>query len=100
MPENPSVSLKNWLKNDYNIRVQADWLSGCVTFFLQENPRIKNQELNQNAYDQWLLANLADMAIPYTQELRKIEEEPTSIQTINGKFALQLQYILDVCKSH
>ncbi|XP_037033650.1 recQ-mediated genome instability protein 1-like [Bradysia coprophila] len=79
-----------------HISVDQDWLGGCVEWFLSETPRISNENLYKNAYEQWLLSDLAESGVkclPQSVLSNKNEFKFT------GNYALQMQYVIDIAES-
>lgn len=70
--------------------------SSCVEFFIDENPTISICQLVQQAEEQWELSDLCDSAIKCLPD--SIFEKKES-QIIDGKFPLQLKYLLDISES-
>lgn len=78
-----------------NIRVTNDWLEGCVEYFLEERPDITDQELLEETYEQYLLADVCEIGLPCIPEnIVRVKE----IQTIEGRFTAQMQYVMNVCE--
>ncbi|XP_053670396.1 uncharacterized protein LOC128720728 [Anopheles nili] len=93
MENNRVKMIKLRLQHEFNIKVLDEWLSGCVLFSLQENPKISNENLFQFAYSQWLLADLTNIGIPVLPPDfdKKVEQH-----TLSGSFPLQMQYMIDI----
>uniref|UniRef100_A0A182QBE2 RecQ-mediated genome instability protein 1 n=1 Tax=Anopheles farauti TaxID=69004 RepID=A0A182QBE2_9DIPT len=93
METNRTQLVKMRFLREFNIKVLEEWLSGCVTFCLQENPQSSNESLFQFAFSQWLLADLNDVGIavlPADLDA-KVEQH-----TLKGSFPVQIQYLLDI----
>ncbi|XP_031640716.1 recQ-mediated genome instability protein 1-like [Contarinia nasturtii] len=78
------------------IRLDSDWLNGCVEFFIDENPSISINQLCQQAEEQWELSDLSDSGIKCLPDSIFARKD---IQTINGTFPLQIQFLLDISES-
>lgn len=68
----------------------------CIEFFLAEEPNISNNELFAQAEEQWELSDLCDSGMRCLPETITTQKK---LHTINGTFALQLQYLLDISES-
>lgn len=79
--------------NEQHISVDQDWLTGCVEWFLSDNPQISNDDLYKSAHEQWLLSDLAESGakcLPQSVLNNKNEFKFT------GNHALQMQHLLDI----
>ncbi|XP_053688370.1 recQ-mediated genome instability protein 1-like [Sabethes cyaneus] len=90
---NRATYVKNRFIRDYNIKVVDEWINGCVSFCLQENPKTSNDALFKFAFDQWILADLGEVGV---SSLPAIVETETKCFTLNGSFPLQLNYLIDI----
>uniref|UniRef100_A0AAG5DMF9 RecQ-mediated genome instability protein 1 n=1 Tax=Anopheles atroparvus TaxID=41427 RepID=A0AAG5DMF9_ANOAO len=90
---NRALQVKQRFIWEYNIKVLDEWLSGCVSFCLQENPKISNESLFQFALSQWLLADLNDVGVGALPPMLngKIEAH-----TLSGTFPVQMQHLIDI----
>lgn len=68
----------------------------CVGFFLDEEPSIDDRQLLQQAEEQWELSNLSDSGTKCLPNLIFAEKKPV---TINGRFAVQMELIIDISES-
>ncbi|XP_055631284.1 recQ-mediated genome instability protein 1-like isoform X2 [Toxorhynchites rutilus septentrionalis] len=91
--ENHSVQVKTRLLREYNIKVVEEWLTGCVAFCLQENPRTSNDTLFKFAFDQWILADLNEIGVSCLPETTQTE---VKCFTLSGKFPVQLNFLIDI----
>ncbi|XP_058117292.1 recQ-mediated genome instability protein 1-like [Anopheles ziemanni] len=90
---NRAQQTKQRFVREYNIKVLDEWLSGCVSFCLQENPKISNESLFQFAFSQWLLADLNEVGVgAFAPGL----EETIDSHMLTGTFPVQMQYLLDI----
>jgi RecQ-mediated genome instability protein 1 len=67
----------------------------CIEFFLQSNPQMSINQLYNETYGQFILADLSEIAISTLPEALQTKTEQWSL---TGKFTLQMQYLLDICK--
>uniref|UniRef100_A0A182N2G7 RecQ-mediated genome instability protein 1 n=1 Tax=Anopheles dirus TaxID=7168 RepID=A0A182N2G7_9DIPT len=93
METNRTQLVKMRFLREFNIKVLDEWLSGCVTFCLQENQQASNESLFQFAFSQWLLADLNDVGIAVLPAGldAKVEQH-----TVKGTFPVQIQYLIDI----
>lgn len=76
-----------------NIRVTDHWLEGCMEYFLEERPEITSQELLEETFDQYLLADVCEVGLPCIPEnIKRVK----GIQVIEGRFVAQMQYVMNV----
>lgn len=61
---------------------------------MKENPNISDNDLFEQAFEQWKLADLKKAAIPCFPNGVK-RKDPITLQ---GNMALQVQSVLDICK--
>ncbi|XP_065073600.1 recQ-mediated genome instability protein 1-like [Ochlerotatus camptorhynchus] len=90
---NRAVHVKTRLLRDYSIKVVDEWLTGCVSFCLQENSKTTNDSLLKFTFDQWILADLKEIGVSC---LPAIVDTETKCFTLNGNFPLQLNYLMDI----
>ncbi|XP_058053891.1 recQ-mediated genome instability protein 1-like [Anopheles bellator] len=81
---------------EFNIKVIDDWLTGCVSFCLEENPGTSNEDLFQFAFSQWLLADLNEIGVSM---LPPGFNGKTEKQVLNGTFPVQLHQLIDIAES-
>lgn len=87
--------IKSKLLSSYSVKAKNLWIEDCVKFFISQAPNIDNETLYQQAFEQFLLADVTEAGnpvIPGTIQQRK------EVFTLNGTFVLQLQFIIDVCR--
>ncbi|KFB37737.1 AGAP011675-PA-like protein [Anopheles sinensis] len=90
---NRAQQTKQRFIREYNIKVLDEWLSGCVSFCLQENSKISNESLFQFAFSQWLLADLNEVGVgAFAPGLG----EKIDSHMLTGTFPVQMQYLLDI----
>ncbi|KAK2837180.1 hypothetical protein Q5P01_014392 [Channa striata] len=85
-----------WLQSSWNIQVPFAWLEACVEWLQGEaagaTGRLSQQQINQQALDQWLLADLRDLDYPVLPEgLAQAQKTELS-----GTFCVQVDSLLDV----
>lgn len=80
---------------EHHISVDQDWLSGCVEWFLSQTPQISSEDLYKNAYEQWLLSDLAESGVKCLPQAASNRNE----YEFTGNYALQMQYLLDIGKA-
>ncbi|GAB0090149.1 hypothetical protein DMENIID0001_048390 [Sergentomyia squamirostris] len=93
------TNLLNVVKNNFLakcIKVDEDWITGCVEWVEIENPSFSAQEIFTRAFEQWLLVDLSEAALPCLPPNVSQKKEPWSL---TGKFALQINYIVDISES-
>ncbi|CAO1420605.1 unnamed protein product [Diamesa tonsa] len=90
------TQIKSRLISEHNIKVNNDWITGCIEFFIQQNPRISNTDLFSSAMDQYLLGDLTEIAIPTLPDSIALKKEPF---ILNGKFTLQMMQLIDISES-
>lgn len=86
-----NVKLK--LLKNHNIKVKDGWLHDCVKFFIGQMPSIDDKTLYQQAYDQFLLANLSDASDLVIPPAILGQKKPF---TLDGTFVLQMNFIIDI----
>ncbi|KAI3372796.1 hypothetical protein L3Q82_023256 [Scortum barcoo] len=84
-----------WLQSSWHIRVPFAWLDACVEWLQEEAGgagRLSQQQINQQALDQWLLTDLRDLDYPVLPEgLSQAQKTELS-----GTFCVQVDSLLDV----
>ncbi|XP_062698589.1 recQ-mediated genome instability protein 1-like [Aedes albopictus] len=88
-----AAQVKSRLLQSHNIKVLDEWLTGCVSFCLQENPKTSSEALFKFAFDQWVLADLQEIGVA---SLPETVETETKCFTLKGIFPLQLNYLMDI----
>lgn len=86
---------QTWLQTSRNIQVPSAWLEACVEWLQEEagGPgRLLQQQVNQQALDQWLLTDLRDLGHPI------LPEGLTGAQKteLRGTFCIQVDSVLDI----
>lgn len=87
--------VKGQLLKNHTIKVRSDWIEDCVNFFVSQAESIDDHALYQQAFEQFLLANLKDASnhvIPVT-----VLEKKQSF-TLHGTFVLQMNFLIDIGK--
>ena len=87
--------VRSKLSSDIKAKVQEDWLKECVTYFIQTDPGINNNQLYENVKDQFCLANLSDTSQRVISDMFVTKKDSW---TLKDSLLLQMQYILDVCE--
>ena len=87
--------VRSKLTSDIRAKVQEDWLKECVSYFVQSEPGINNNQLYENVKDQFCLANLSDTSHRVIPDMFLTKKDQW---TLKESLLLQMQYILDVCK--
>ncbi|XP_062237808.1 recQ-mediated genome instability protein 1 [Platichthys flesus] len=84
-----------WLKASRQVQVPFAWLEACVEWLQEEAGgagRLSQQQINQQALDQWLMTDLRDLDYPALPEglagAQKTE--------LSGTFCVQVDSLLDV----
>lgn len=76
-----------------NVRVTNDWLEGCMEYFLEERPEITTEDLLEETYDQFLLADVCEVGLACMPDnIVRVK----GIQVIEGQFTVQMQYVMNV----
>lgn len=87
------MQVKTFL-SQMHITVSEEWVEACITFLKQEQPYTASQNLKKSVHEQWLVADLEEIACPSLPQ-----ELPTTQKiTLDGNFALQVQGIRDVSR--
>ncbi|XP_026482889.1 recQ-mediated genome instability protein 1-like [Ctenocephalides felis] len=92
MLSNQVNNVKKWF-NEKHIKIQDIWLTQCVEYFLSENQNMSLQNLQEEAFQQWLLNDLADTTSNSLPELDK------TTKVLPGSFVLQIQKLIDISAS-
>ncbi|XP_059620382.1 recQ-mediated genome instability protein 1-like [Phlebotomus argentipes] len=92
-------NLVNQVKNSFlsnHIKVDVDWLTGCLEWIHKENAAISAENAYRKAYEQWLLADVEEASVTCLPERVSQEKKPFSL---TGKFALQINFVIDISES-
>ncbi|XP_035021312.2 recQ-mediated genome instability protein 1 [Hippoglossus stenolepis] len=86
---------QDWLKASRHVQVPFAWLEACVEWLQEEAGgagRLSQQQINQQALDQWLMTDLRDLDYPALPEglagAQKTE--------LSGTYCVQVDSLLDV----
>lgn len=74
----------------------SNYFFSCVEFFIGEDPSIAENQLYQQAEEQWELSDLCDSGIKCLPDTIFNKKES---HIINGTFPIQLQQLLDISES-
>ncbi|XP_036952761.1 recQ-mediated genome instability protein 1 [Acanthopagrus latus] len=96
-PEIQSVvrATQAWLQSSWHVRVPFAWLEACVEWLQEEAGgagRLSQQQINQQALDQWLQTDLRDLDHAVLPE-RLSQTQKTEL---NGTFCVQVDSLLDI----
>ncbi|XP_035515064.1 recQ-mediated genome instability protein 1 [Morone saxatilis] len=84
-----------WLQSSWHVQVPFAWLEACVEWLQEEaggTGRLSQQQINQQALDQWLLTDLRDLDYPVLPEgLSQAQKTELS-----GTFCVQIDSLLDI----
>ncbi|XP_037113681.1 recQ-mediated genome instability protein 1 isoform X2 [Syngnathus acus] len=84
-----------WLQSSRHVQVPFAWLEACVQWLQEEAGgvgRLSQQQINQQAFDQWLLTDLKDLDYPVLPEgLAQAHKTQLS-----GIFCVQVDSLLDI----
>ncbi|XP_061623918.1 recQ-mediated genome instability protein 1 isoform X2 [Phyllopteryx taeniolatus] len=84
-----------WLQSTWHVRVPFAWLEACVAWLQEEAggaDRLSQQQINQQALDQWLLTDLKNLDYPVLPEgLAQAHKTQLS-----GTFCVQVDSLLDI----
>ncbi|XP_038559879.1 recQ-mediated genome instability protein 1 [Micropterus salmoides] len=84
-----------WLQSSWHVQVPFAWLEACVEWLLEEAGgagHLSQQQINQQALDQWLLTDLRDLDFPVLpQGLTQAQKTE-----VNGTFCVQVDSVLDI----
>nr|XP_019959033.1 PREDICTED: recQ-mediated genome instability protein 1 isoform X1 [Paralichthys olivaceus]XP_019959034.1 PREDICTED: recQ-mediated genome instability protein 1 isoform X1 [Paralichthys olivaceus] len=84
-----------WLQATWHVKVPFAWLEACVEWLQEEaggTGRLSQQQINQQALDQWLMTDLRDLDYPALPE-GLAEAQKTEL---SGIFCVQVDSLLDV----
>ncbi|XP_040897493.1 recQ-mediated genome instability protein 1 [Toxotes jaculatrix] len=81
-----------WLQSSWHVQVPFAWLEACVEWLQQEAGHLSQQQINQQALDQWLLTDLRDLDYPVLPE-GLAEAQKTEL---SGTFCVQVDSFLDI----
>ncbi|KAM8866023.1 recQ-mediated genome instability protein 1 [Synchiropus picturatus] len=94
-PEVMVHATQAWLQSSWQVQVPFAWLEACVEWLLEEaggTGRLSQQQVNQQALDQWLLTDLRDLDFPVLpQGLAQAQKTQ-----LRGTFCVQVDSLLDV----
>ncbi|XP_041642476.1 recQ-mediated genome instability protein 1 [Cheilinus undulatus] len=96
-PEMQTVArvTQTWLQASWHVQVPIAWLEACVEFLQEEAGgvgRLSQQQINQQALDQWLLTDLRDLDHPVLPEGISQAQKTE----LSGIFCVQVDSLLDV----
>lgn len=76
------------------IKVQTEWCEACLEWIAEENNGLPNlNELTNLVYEQWLLADLREIAAPtFHSEIR----EKKGFQVLQGSYCAQVNSVIDI----
>ncbi|XP_068560245.1 recQ-mediated genome instability protein 1 [Cebidichthys violaceus] len=84
-----------WLQSSWHVQVPFAWLEACVEWLQEEAGgagHLSQQQINQQALDQWLLTDLRDLSCPVLPEgLSQAQKTELS-----GTFCVQVDSLLDI----
>ncbi|XP_034398344.1 recQ-mediated genome instability protein 1 isoform X2 [Cyclopterus lumpus] len=84
-----------WLKSSWHVQVPFAWLEACVEWLQEEAGgagSLSQQQINQQALDQWLLTDLRHLSYPVLPDgLSQAQKTELS-----GTFCVQVDSLLDV----
>lgn len=89
-------AVKAQLLNNHTIKVKSSWIEDCVKFFISQVVNIDDETLYQQAFEQFLLAELKDASNPVIPSLILEKKQPF---TLSGTFVLQMNFLIDIGKS-
>ncbi|XP_040010606.1 recQ-mediated genome instability protein 1 [Xiphias gladius] len=84
-----------WMKSSWHVQVPFAWLEACVGWLQEEAGgagHLSQQQINQQALDQWLLTDLRDLDYPVLPE-GLAEAQKTEL---SGTFCVQVDSLLDI----
>ncbi|XP_061879960.1 LOW QUALITY PROTEIN: recQ-mediated genome instability protein 1 [Entelurus aequoreus] len=84
-----------WLRSSWHVQVPFAWLEACVEWLQEEAGgagRLSQQQINQQALDQWLLTDLKDLDYPVLPDglAQALKTE------LRGTFCVQVDSLLDI----
>ncbi|KAM7018504.1 recQ-mediated genome instability protein 1 [Tautogolabrus adspersus] len=86
---------QTWLRSSSHVQVPIAWLEACVEWLQEEAGgagRLSQQQINQQALDQWLLTDLRDLDHPVLPEGISQAQKTE----LSGIFCVQVDSLLDV----
>ncbi|CAK6950524.1 recQ-mediated genome instability protein 1 [Scomber scombrus] len=86
---------QTWLQSSWHVQVPFAWLEACVEWLQEEAGgagRLSQQQINQQALDQWLLTDLRDLDYPVLPE-GLAQPQKTELR---GIFCVQVDSLLDI----
>ncbi|XP_067126155.1 recQ-mediated genome instability protein 1-like [Centruroides vittatus] len=88
------LEVKNWLKNQ-SILIEDDWLQACVEWILNGEGELTLDQIKDNVYKQWLIADLRDIGCS------RLPQNIYSIQKniLQGNYVFQILTIQDISQS-
>ncbi|GAA6223195.1 recQ-mediated genome instability protein 1 [Lates japonicus] len=84
-----------WLQSSWHVQVPFAWLEACVAWLQEEAGgagRLSQQQINQQALDQWLLTDLRDLDYPVLPEGLAVAQKTE----LSGTFCVQVDSLLDI----
>ncbi|XP_029294775.1 LOW QUALITY PROTEIN: recQ-mediated genome instability protein 1 [Cottoperca gobio] len=88
-------STQAWLQSSWHVQVPFAWLEACVEWLQEEAEEhvvLSQQQINQQALDQWLLTDLRVLGFPVLPEgLSQAQKTELS-----GNFCVQVDSLLDI----
>ncbi|KAM9858121.1 recQ-mediated genome instability protein 1 [Aulostomus maculatus] len=94
-PETVVHATQAWLQASWHVHVPFAWLEACVEWLQEEaggEGRLSQQQINQQALDQWLLTDLRDLDYPVLPE-GLAQAQKTELR---GTFCVQVDSLLDI----
>ncbi|KAK5871105.1 hypothetical protein PBY51_004004 [Eleginops maclovinus] len=88
-------STQAWLRSSWQVQVPFAWLEACVEWLQEEAGgagRLSQQQINQQALDQWLLTDLRDLGHPVLPESFSQAQQTE----LSGTFCVQVDSLLDI----
>ncbi|XP_010794996.1 recQ-mediated genome instability protein 1 [Notothenia coriiceps] len=88
-------STQAWLRSSWHVQVPFAWLEACVEWLQEEAGgagRLSQQQINQQALDQWLLTDLRDLGHPVLPESLSQAQKTE----LSGTFCVQVDSLLDI----
>ncbi|XP_056231671.1 recQ-mediated genome instability protein 1 [Seriola aureovittata] len=84
-----------WLQSSWHVQVPFAWLEACVEWLQEEAGgagRLSQQQINQQALDQWLLTDLRDLDYAVLPGGLAVAQKTE----LSGTFCVQVDSLLDV----
>ncbi|XP_029018413.1 recQ-mediated genome instability protein 1 [Betta splendens] len=88
-------STQTWLQSTWHIHVPFAWLEACVDWLQEEAGgagHLSQQQINQQALDQWLLTDLRDLDYPVLPE----GLDQAQKTELSGIFCVQVDSLMDI----